>query len=105
MATTRNIRELFVKYPELRNDERVAAIDEIMKKNPAAFDPRAYLTPIMDTVMYGVVPSNEVQRVVDAIKDAIMEVTGKMIVEFGSYHTANFVKSRSLEELALEYQA
>lgn len=105
LATTRNIRELFVKYPELLQDNYLAEIHALMAAKPGNFDPRGYLTPIMDTVMYGNVPTAEVQRLVDVVKDAIMEVTGKMVVEFGSYHMAPLVKVRSLEELAKEYQA
>ena len=77
----------------------------MLLEKPAAFDPRGYLTPIMDTVMHGRVPGAEVQSLVDAIKDAVMEVTGKMMVEFGSYHMAPLVKTRSLAELKAEYEA
>lgn len=103
LATTRNIRELFRKYPELLKDKALAEVHAIMEANPAAFDPRTYLTPLMDTVMYGHVANAQVQQLVDVVKDGIMEVTGKLIVDFGSYHMAPHVKVRSLEALAREY--
>ncbi len=105
LATTRNVRELFRRQPELLKDSALAEIKALLAKNPAGFDPRGYLTPIMDTVMYGRVPNPQVQKLIDVVKDAVMEVTGKMIVEFGSYHMTELVKVRNLEELKHEYEA
>lgn len=103
LATTRNVRELFKKHPELLKDKALAEIHEIMTQKPGAFDPRAYLTPLMDMVVTGNVPNQATEALVAAIQNATMEVTGKMVVEFGSYHMAPLVNARSLEVLAKEY--
>ena len=103
LATTRNIRELFQSQPELLRVPELAQMDDLMRKKPAAFDPRGYLTPVMNMIMFGDMPAAECQSLVKAIQDAVMEVTGKMIVEFGSYHMAPLVKVRSLAELKAEY--
>lgn len=105
LATTRNIRELFRRRPELLAVAELAEIHALLQEKPAVFDPRAYLTPVMDMVMSGRVPGAEMQSLAEAIKDAVMEVTGKMIVEFGSYHMAPLVKVRKLAELKAEYEA
>ena len=56
LAVTRNLRELFWYNPELRSHESIKPIYELLQTKTSDFDPRVFLTPIMDTVMYGVVP-------------------------------------------------
>ena len=84
LAVTRNIREFFVNNPSYRSDEHIGPIWELMEKNRAAFDPRVFLPPVMDTVMYGNVPSESVQILTDLIRKGVMEVVGTLIVQFGS---------------------
>ena len=52
LAVTRNMKELFARDAALRNSASVGAIYELLEKNKSAFDPRVFITPIMDTVMY-----------------------------------------------------
>ena len=53
LAVTRNLRELFRDEPAMRDEPVVDQIYKLLLEKPSAFDPRAFLPPIMDTVMYG----------------------------------------------------
>lgn len=104
LAVTRNIREFFVNNPSYRSDEHIGPIWELMEKNRAAFDPRVFLPPVMDTVMYGNVPSESVQILTDLIRKGVMEVVGTLIVQFGSVGKAGLVDVKSLDEMAEFYR-
>lgn len=104
LAVTRNIREFFVNNPSYRSDENIGPIWELMEKNRAAFDPRVFLPPVMDTVMYGNVPSESVQILTDLIRKGVMEVVGTLIVQFGSVGKAGLVEVKSLDEMAEFYR-
>lgn len=103
MATTRNLRELWRDQPEVLNNPKVKAVHDLMAENTKAFDPRLYLTPIMDTVMTGVCAEPEVAILMQKVEDAIQEVLCQLVVAFGSYHMAPYVKALSLEELIKTY--
>ncbi len=38
-----------------------------------SFDPRAFLTPIMDTVMYGVIPDEDVAALMAVVEKGVKE--------------------------------
>ena len=103
LAVTRNVREFFLKYPEMQEEPSIAKVWELMKNNPKAFDPRVFLPGIMDTVMYGSIPTPAVQRLIDVVKEGVMEVVGTLIVEFGQVGKAPLVKQCTLEEMAEFY--
>ncbi len=105
LAVTRNLRELFAERPGLRSSPRVGAVHRLLEEKKSAFDPRAFLTPIMDTVMYGAVPDDDVASVVDCVERGVKEVVGALIVEFGSVGKASLVESVSLDEMAARYRA
>ena len=104
LAVTRNIREFFVNNPSYRSDEHIGPIWELMEKNRAAVDPRVFLPPVMDTVMYGNVPSESVQILTDLIRKGVMEVVGTLIVQFCSVGKAGLVEVKSLDEMAEFYR-
>lgn len=103
LAVTRNVREFFLNNPDMQEDPHLQEVWRLMKDNPKAFDPRAYLPGIMDTVMYGTIPSESVQRLIDVVKEGVMEVVGTLIVEFGQVGKAPLVKHCTLEEMAEFY--
>ncbi|MFU0831482.1 MAG: Fructose-bisphosphate aldolase [Oscillospiraceae bacterium] len=103
LAVTRNLRELFQERPELKSDKRIGGIWELLDKQRSAYDPRAFLPPIMDTVMYGTGDDGTVALVTDAIRRGVREVVGTLIVEFGSVGRAPLVEMVSLEEMAARY--
>jgi len=104
LAVTRNIREFFVNNPEAQKDVRINGIWQLMEANKKVFDPRAYLTPIMDTVMYGSVPDDAVMKITDLIREAVMEAVGTLIVEFGSVGKATKVELLTLDDMAKLYR-
>ena len=104
LAVTRNLRELFLHKPELREDPSISGIYKLLLEKPSAFDPRAFLPPIMDTVMYGNVPTDAVAQVVGCIEKGVKEVVGTLIVEFDSVGKAPLVELCSLDEMADRYK-
>jgi fructose-bisphosphate aldolase class II len=104
LAVTRNLREYFVLQPEHQSDPAVKAIWNIMEANPQAFDPRVFLPPIMDTVMYGTIPNDSVRQIVSCIRKGVMEVVGTLIVEFGCVGKASEVEIKDLGWMADFYR-
>ena len=103
LAVTRNLRELFRDRPELKTDARIGGVWELLDKNRAAFDPRAFLPPLMDTVMYGTGDDGTVALITDAMRRGVREAVGTLIVEFGSVGRAPLVELAGLDEMAARY--
>ena len=104
LAVTRNMKELFYNRPELRESPSIGGIYKLLEEKKSAFDPRAFLPPIMDTVMYGNVPDADVAAIVDCIEKGVREVIGTLIVEFGSVGKAPRVEKVTLDEMAERYR-
>lgn len=104
LAVTRNMKEFFSKYPDRRNSGSVGEIYELLEAKKEEFDPRVFLTPIMDTVMYGVIPDEDVGAIVDCVERGVKEAAGTLIVKFGSYGKAPLVECVALEEMAQRYK-
>lgn len=104
LAVTRNMKELFAKYPEKRTSASIGGIYELLETKRNQFDPRAFLPPIMDTVMYGNIPDEDVAAIVDCVERGVKEVVGTLIVQFGSFGKAPLVEQVSLEEMAERYK-
>ena len=99
LAVTRNLRELFWYNPELRTHESIKPIYELLQTKTSDFDPRVFLPPIMDTVMYGNVPNDDVALIVEAVEKGVKEV-----VDFDSYGKAPLVEQVTLDEMAERYK-
>ena len=104
LAVTRNMKEFFEKYPEKRRSGTIGAIYERLETMKEAFDPRVFLPPIMDTVMYGIIPDEDTAAIVDCVERGAKEVVGTLIVKFGSYGRAPLVECISLDEMAERYR-
>lgn len=104
LAVTRNMKELFAKEAVLRNSASIGAIYELLETNKSAFDPRVFLTSIMDTVMYGTVPDEDVERICQCIEAGVKEVVGTLIVKFGSFGKAPRVELVTLDQMAERYK-
>lgn len=104
LAVTRNMKELFAKYPEKQKSASIGGIYQLLEEKKEQFDPRAFLTPIMDTVMYGTVPDDDVAAITDCIERGVKEVVGTLIVKFGSYGRAPLIERVSLDEMAERYK-
>ncbi|OLN30790.1 class II fructose-bisphosphate aldolase [Desulfosporosinus metallidurans] len=104
LAVTRNLKELFSFNPELRTSASVGQIYQLLEANKSKFDPRIFLVPIMDTMMKGIIPNDDVAKVVDCIERGVKEAVGTLIVEFGSVGKADLVECVTLEEMAQRYK-
>lgn len=104
LAVTRNLRELFRDRPALRESASVGQMWALLQAHPEAFDPRVFLPPIMDTVMYGGIPDDDVAAVVECLERGVKEAVGTLVVQFGSYGKAPLVEQVSLEQMAERYQ-
>lgn len=104
LAVTRNMKELFVKYPELRTSASIGEIYELMEAKKSQFDPRVFLPPIMDTVMKGTIPDEDVAGIVNCVERGVKEVVGTLIVQFGSFGKAPLVEQVTLEEMIERYK-
>ena len=104
LAVTRNLKELFAQRPVLQASVSIGGIYERLQAKPEQFDPRAFLEPIMDTVMYGSVPDDDVRAVCGCIERGVKEAAGALIVEFGSVGRAPLVEPVNLDEMAQRYR-
>ena len=104
LAVTRNIREYFVSDPSARENDEINAIWKKMESDPSQFDPRFYLTPIMDTVMFGDIPNEGVRKITELIKQGVMEAVGTLAVKFGQVGSADKVEIKTLDEMAEYYR-
>ncbi len=104
LAVTRNMKELFASKPELQKSNHIGAIYEILESKKEQFDPRAFLPPIMDTVMYGNIPHDDVRLITSCIESGVKEVVGTLIVEFDSVGKAPLVECVTLEQMAEKYK-
>lgn len=104
LAVTRNLRELFATRPELQKSTAIGGIFDLLEAKKAAFDPRAFLTPIMPTVMYGTIDHQDLLAVTDCVERGVKEVVGTLIVEFGSVGKASLIENVTLDEMAERYQ-
>lgn len=104
LAVTRNMKELFAHRPELRESPSIGGIYALLEQKPEQFDPRVFLTPIMDTVMHGAVPDDDVRDICDCIERGVKEAVGTLVVEFGSVGKAPLVESVTLDEMAERYR-
>lgn len=104
LAVTRNIREYFLNNSSKQKSDSIGGIWTIMDNNKSAFDPRVYLTPIMDTVLTGNEPDSDVSDITDCIRRGVKEVVGTLIVNFGSVGYAPKIENVSLEEMIKRYK-
>ena len=104
LAVTRNMKELFEGRRELQTSAWVGEIYRLLEKNKDKFDPRVFLTPIMDTVMLGNIPNPDVAEIIGCIERGVKEVVGTLIVQFGSYGKAPLVSGKTLDAMKEFYR-
>ena len=104
MACTRNLMELFRREPSLKTSSSVGALYEAMISQPANVDPRNYVASIMDTILYGTIPDADVGKVVQCMKDGVIESIAPLLVQFGSYRKSQLIEPVTLEMLADRYK-
>lgn len=104
LAITRNVKELFAERPILRQSSSVGEVYNLLETNKTVFDPRIFLVPIMDTMMSGTIPNEDVAEIVSCIEKGVKEVVGTLIVEFGSVGKAPLIERVTLDEMAERYR-
>ncbi len=104
LACTRNIMEMFLKHPEMQNSPAIGDIYARIKKNPQNFDPRNYLQCMINTVINGTIPNDDVKAVTECLKKGVMESIAPLLVQFGSYRKSNLIRPVTLEEMAERYK-
>lgn len=104
LAVTRNMKELFQDHVELRESPSIGGVYQLLETNRDKFDPRVFLPPIMDTVMFGNIPDDDTAKIVSCIERGVKEVVGTLIVQFGSYGKAPLVACKTLDEMKEYYR-
>ncbi|MCT4542731.1 MAG: class II fructose-bisphosphate aldolase [Vallitalea sp.] len=104
MAVTRNVREYFIENPSKQKSNEIGDIWSIMENNKSAFDPRVYLTPIMDTLLTGNEPNSDISDITNCVRRGVKEVVGTLIVNFGSFGYAPKIEKVSLEDMIKRYK-
>lgn len=103
LAVTRNFRELFAHSPALRSAKGIGPVWELMQQKPEAFDPRAFLGPVMEMVTTGKAQDPDQEMLSDCIARGVREAVGSLIVEFGMLGRAPLVEQLSLDDMAERY--
>ena len=76
-----------------------------MEKHCDQFDPRVYITPVMDMLINDmIIEDRDINDIVMCIKKGVREIVGILIVEFGSYGMANKISTVSTQEMARTYK-
>ena len=104
LAVTRNMKELFAQHPELQSSPSIGGVYALLEEKKSAFDPRVFFPPIMDTVLTGRVPDDDVAVLMDRVEAGVKEAVGSLIVNFGSYGKAPLVEQKSLEDMIAFYK-
>lgn len=103
LAVTRNMKELFAQHPELQSSASIGGVYKLLEEKRSAFDPRVFFPPIMDTVLTGSIPDNDVAVLMERVEQGVKEAVGSLIVNFGSYGKAPLVELKSLEDMKAFY--
>ena len=103
LAVTRNMKELFANCPELCASKSIGGVYQLLEEKKSAFDPRVFFPPIMDTVLTGNIPDNDVAVLMERVEQGVKEAVGSLIVNFGSYGKAPLVELKSLEDMKAFY--
>ena len=104
LAVTRNMKEYFYNNPEKRKSSSIGAIYALLEEKKNQFDPRVFFAPIMDTVLNGNIPTQDIGDIVSCIEKGVKEVVGTLIVEFGSYGKAPLIECATLEDMIIRYK-
>ena len=104
MACTRNILRLFTKYPELKNSPSIGPVYEAMAANPKNVDPRNYVAAVMDAILYGEEKDEDVSRLMQCMKDGVVDACAPLLVQFGSFRKAQLVEMVTCEQMAERYK-
>ena len=86
-----------------REVEYLQEIYQILTEKPSGFDPRGYLTPIMETMTSGEIPSDDVKTIVELMERGVKEILGSLTVHFGSVGYSPKIEKVTLEDMKARY--
>ena len=104
MACTRNILQLFHDEPALKESPALAQFYRDLTANPKNVDPRNYCNSIMDTIVKGEIPNEEVGKIVQCMKDGVVAAIAPLLVQFGSFRKSQYVEMVTCEQMAERYK-
>ena len=104
MACTRNILQLFHDEPALKESPALAQFYRDLTANPKNVDPRNYCNSIMETIVTGTVPNEEVGKIVRCMQDGVVAAIAPLLVQFGSFRKSQYVELVTCEQMADRYK-
>jgi len=104
LAVTRNVREYFLNNTSKQKSSSIGNIWKYMQEFPQHFDPRQFLTPIMDALLTGEIKDEDTGEIIEMMARGVREIVGAMIVQFGSVGYAPKIECVSLEQMADRYK-
>ena len=104
MACTRNILQLFHDEPALKESPALAQFYRDLTANPKNVDPRNYCNSIMETIVTGAVPNEEVGKIVRCMQDGVVAAIAPLLVQFGSFRKSQYVEMVTCEQMADRYK-
>ena len=72
LAVTRNMKNSLQIILKERS-QSIGEVYRLLEAKKEQFDPRAFLTPIMDTVMYGIIPDEDVAALMAVVEKGVKE--------------------------------
>ena len=75
-----------------------------MAANPKNVDPRNYVSSVMDAILYGEEKDEDVARLMQCMKDGVVDACAPLLVQFGSFRKAHLVEMVTCEQMAERYQ-
>lgn len=103
LAVTRNFRELFDLQPSLRQSRSIGPVWQLLSEKTEAFDPRAFLGPVMEMVLTGKADDPDEELLSTCLERGVKEAVGSLIISFGMLGKAPLVEQFSLEQMAERY--
>lgn len=104
LACTRNVMQLFTRNPELKSSPSIGGVYEALAANPKNVDPRNYVGSVMDAILYGQEKDEDVSRLMQCMKDGVVDACAPLLVQFGSFRKAHLVEMVTCEQMAERYK-
>lgn len=105
LATTLRVREFFQAHPQLQSYGRLGQVYQLLKDQPHLVDPRAYLHPMMDVLMTGIVQDPHEAALMVEVEKATAEIIALLTVQFESASKASLVTCHTKDQMIAYYKA
>lgn len=103
LTVTRNLRMACLRDAAFA--ARFPQVWQALQANPAEVDPRVYLASVMPLLISDAPAADEYEaRLLAAIRQAVLEAVGQLVVEFGAVGDAFNIEQKTLEQMADFYK-